>query len=489
METKERIIELVRQNVISMEEALDLLEAAGQEHMDMNLSDEVQETQETEKIVENTHNPEIEEVQQATQEDTQKIEAYTEQIDRLSKQIDTKSEALVIAQQRIREFEILAEIDSLTEEMQEQVRQLQERKRDLDTEIQALYDELDEAKNQRAALQRKRVSSYTEDVKEFFERNTEKVSDTASAVGEEGRRLGHWVKGSVQDFMDNFKMRDVQFNMNIPWIKESEQNIEVEVDTSEAKNVLIRIPNGSIEVHSHDAEHLYLEGTAQLYGNFEQSMLDRWETGGLVSVEAEDVRIDFESPRILFKGNLWLPKHAYQQFIIESWNGDVQLEHLTSENLTINSKNGNITIQQSKVAHFESQQINGNALLHEVEFDFADIHTYNGDIRVVNQVNNIDAQTLAGDIYITKRVVSDANMNLKTVSGDIKVSIPSNMNLRAYTTNDASNVKLRLPNASEEASDDTQIIQRFTNPEGSQANIHTSQVTGVLYLKDAEDFE
>lgn len=487
METKERIIELVRQNVISMEEALDLLEAAGHEQMDTFFSEAQEATTEHTEATDETYEEEA--VSQATQADEQQIEAYTKQIDSLTKQIDTKAEALVIAEQRIREFEILAEIDPLTEEMQEQVEQLKIRQYDLDKEITALYEELDEAKNQRAALQRKRVSTYTEDVKEFFERNTEKVTDTASQFGQEGKRLGKWVKGSVQDFMDNFKMRDIQFNMNIPWIKESEQKLEVEVDAGPAKNVKVRIPNGSLDIHTHEAEHIYLAGTAQLYGNFEQALLDSWENGEIVSVDEQEIYLDFESPRVLFKGSLWLPKRAYQSFVIENWNGDIQLDQLTSESIKVNSKNGNITVTNSEIEHFESQQVNGNALLNEVAFAFADIHTYNGDIRVINQVNNIDAQTLAGSIYITKRVPSDANMNLKTVSGDIKVSVPGGMNVRAYSTNDASNIKSRLANASEEKADDTHVIQRFMNSDASQANIHTSQVTGALYLKDAEDSE
>ena len=146
MTEKERIIELVKNNVISMDEALQLLEAAAKnDHQAQVTSNEfIEEYKNAQKDIE--EKVEASQLTQTPATDVQEEQAQQviqEKFEQASEELAKKQEALVIAEQRLREIEIFAELDDLTEDMKTQQANLMAKIDHLEAEIEELSIEID----------------------------------------------------------------------------------------------------------------------------------------------------------------------------------------------------------------------------------------------------------------------------------------------------------------------------------------------------------
>src|SRR5699024_8021980 len=177
---------LVKNNVISMEEALQLLEAAvkNDQQAQVTTNEFIEEYKNAQKEIEDkVEAPQLTEMPTTDEQEEQAQQVIQEKFEQVSEKLAKKQEALVIAKQRLREIEIFAELDDLTEDMKTQQANLMAKIKRLEAEIEELSIEID--------IKRQEMRQNTQSqIKKMVEDTTEQVTQAAKNFGEEAKKEG-----------------------------------------------------------------------------------------------------------------------------------------------------------------------------------------------------------------------------------------------------------------------------------------------------------
>ncbi|WP_338490079.1 DUF4097 family beta strand repeat-containing protein [Ruoffia tabacinasalis] len=536
MNEKERIIDLVKQNVISMEEALDLLEAASNNDTlseSANTTDEeatqtTQATDDTEKETEASINQTFEEVfnqgkdfakymsdyfkQNAEKkadfeewsefeetEDTENIknnqarlaEINTE-IQALNDKIAKENEKLVISKQRIREIEIFEELDDLTPEMIEQKANTIEKRDHIQAELDILQSKFTELQSEKEALGWSKESN-KQDFKEFFNNRSEKFAEAATHFGKEasreGKKWGSFFTEQSKSFLENFNLKDVNVSFQVPWIKTSSQDYEFTYPVEGVNRFEIELYNGSVEVVSHDGDDIVVDAEVRFHGSHEETSKEHFEEVNTIGIFDNRFVLKVTSPKFSVDGTIKVPQGDVDRFQIQLLNGEVNLDGLTSKEIVVKNKNGDVSLNKVTANEVSLDLLNGDIDIQNSPIDTLVMSDLNGDVRVNGYIRNLSADTLNSDFYLTKKDTNDANVKIKTVSGDVKLSLPSQMNLTIDSKTTHGEVKNRLSNLEsidEHPTKQKAHYHRIVSGDTDNAMVNITTTSGDIFLKDSK---
>lgn len=472
MNQKDRIIELVRNNVLTMEEALQLLEAASKQ--EASTVDNNNYTVDYQVELENELNNE----QQVTnlEENSEQTQATFE---RLSEQLEKKQAALTIAKQRLRELEIFAELDELTPEMQTQQVELTEKMKQLEVEIEELTIEVDITKqNLRHNVQ--------DEFKRVVETTTDKVTNVAKEftkeMTKEGRNLQETITKSLKDFAASFDMKDI--SLTVPWIKSTVMQHQFRYEVTDLAQVDISLLNGDLIVETHDEAGVIVDAAITFYGKEEMASIETFEALSTIDVSNERLLFHVKSPKIASDLRIKLPKSCIHEVRLTATNGDLVVNGVEANDLYVDSKNGEVNLSHTNANFVEFAGFNGDVLIEDSMIADLVYHVLNGDFKYKGAVGNLSADVINGDLIISKQDVSAANLNIKTVSGDVKVSIPESVNLEIDATSSLGDIKQRLANI--EQLKKGRRFERYLNEQAPIVKIEVKTTSGDIYLKDKE---
>lgn len=536
MNEKERIIDLVKQNVISMEEALDLLEVASNNDTlseSANTTDEeatqtTQATDDTEKETEASINQTFEEVfnqgkdfakymgdyfkQNAEKkadfeewsefeetEDTENIknnqarlaEINTE-IQALNDKIAKENEKLVISKQRIREIEIFEELDDLTPEMIEQKANTIEKRDHIQAELDILQSKFTELQSEKEALGWSKESN-KQDFKEFFNNRSEKFAEAATHFGKEasreGKKWGSFFTEQSKSFLENFNLKDVSVSFQVPWIKTSSQDYEFTYPVEGVNRFEIELYNGSVEVVSHDGDDIVVDAEVRFHGSHEETSKEHFEEVNTIGIFDNRFVLKVTSPKFSVDGTIKVPQGDVDRFQIQLLNGEIDLDGLTSKEIVVKNKNGDVTLNKVTANEVSLDLLNGDIDIQNSPIDTLVMSDLNGDVRVNGYIRNLSADTLNSDFYLTKKDTNDANVKIKTVSGDVKLSLPSQMNLTIDSKTTHGEVKNRLSNLEsidEHPTKQKAHYHRIVSGDTDNAMVNITTTSGDIFLKDSK---
>lgn len=547
MNEKERIIELVKQNVISMEEALDLLEAAAnneavsvQESYDEtyttqeDIPAQEQESERTERsfdadlneVVGNVVNTskdlakniteyfnknyakqdqpdadvEVSEEEKPTEPSEEEKQAAAQQIVEIDQRIaeinsefDKRSEMLLISKQRLREIEIFAELDGLTPEMEAQKLDLEQKKAEQEDKIAQLQAEKTELQQQKEALGWKKSSHKTDDFKAFFNESSERFSEAATQFGKEasreGKKLGRFITDQSKSFVENFNLKDVNLSFQVPWVKTVVENYQLTYVMTDINRLEVEIYNGSVELLPHEGEELLIDAQVKFHGNHDEISQARFEE--LSTITSQDGKFSFKinSAKISVDASMKVPRRDYETIRVNLLNGDVKVNDLTTNHIIIKNKNGDMHLNNVKAHDSEFDLLNGDIIVSNSPIDALVMKNLNGDIRVDGYVNNLSADSINSNLYLSKRDASEANLKIKTVSGDIKLSLPKELNIDVNAKTSNGSVLSRLTNLNVHETHNNQKqaeYQRIASTEANTITAELSSTTGNIYLKDSQ---
>lgn len=468
MNEKERIIELVRQNIITMDEALRLLEAGGQtatptdiqteettateespesseEQSDANtskgeaiiretvesvrqfvnqginwlakeLSDDQPEATTTEEVA--TELEQAAEAEEVTaNEETEKQDAaqIAEEANRLSAEYDTlkknkdnKNEALTVARQRLRELEILAELDELSDDLSSQQQQLQMKIAELEESIQTLNEQLADVKAQQSTLFKSQVKQYKEEFKDFVHKTSENASQFSSQATSSGRKLGDIISKGVKSIMDNISTKEIV--VNIPWVKSNTVRRTHTFDGTSVSVLDFKLMNGDLEIHTHLEDEIIIETEMTIFGKG-NSEVEQSEEYGTILVDGD--RLIFHVDKaFLSHVKVSLPAKMYDHVKIVSTNSDMEFDDLEVKDLYVEVKNGDVDIRRVQAVMLEMTLLNGDVEIEESPIRDLVVKNLNGDFRMVGEVGNVLVDAVNSDVYITKTDVNGIKMVL-----------------------------------------------------------------------------
>ena len=432
-------------------------------------------------------------------EDTEKVknnqarlaEINTE-IQALNDKIAKENEKLVISKQRIREIEIFEELDDLTPEMIEQKANTIEKRDHIQAELDILQSKFTELQNEKETLGWSKESN-KQDFKEFFNNRSEKFAEAATHFGKEasreGKKWGSFFTEQSKSFLENFNLKDVNVSFQVPWIKTSSQDYEFTYPVEGVNLFEIELYNGSVEVVSHDGEDIVVDAEVRFHGSHEETSKEHFEEVNTIGIIDNRFVLKVTSPKFSVDGTIKVPQGDVDRFQIQLLNGEVNLDGLTSKEIVIKDKNGDMSLNKVTANEVSLDLLNGDIDIQNSPIDTLVMNDLNGDVRVNGYIRNLSADTLNSDFYLTKKDTNDANVKIKTVSGDVKLSLPSQMNLTIDSKTTHGEVKNRLSNL--ESIDERPTKQkahyhRIVSGDTDNAVVNITTTSGDIFLKDSK---
>lgn len=543
MNEKERIIELVKQNIISMDEALDLLEAASNsdkvsnenegiheenvnnetetdetnqqeekfdwddfnrsfddmfregKHFAKNFGDYISNKMDSKEGVRPSHETHEDERKKVEQEKIRKAELVQVEAELRDarEEFDRRHEQLTICNQRLREIEIFEELDGLTEEMETQKISLEDKKVQIEDKLNQVQEKMNALTDKKHHLGGGHKHPKT-DFKNIFNTNTEKISEAASQIGKEAKREGKkW--GSIfseksKSFLDNFNVKDFDVSIQVPWIKTSKEEFEWTFDAESMDAVMIDSFNGSVELEAYDGAEVIVHSDTRFHGNFETTTKEVFLESNTLEVIDNQLIIKLNSPKISADLYIKVPKKQYKSLHFSLLNGDINLMDIEADTISLKNKNGDAYFKNVTANETMVDFLNGDIELIDSPIETIVINNLNGDTRINGYINNLSAEALNSDFLLTKHNVSDANIKVKTVSGDIKLSLPEHLNLTIESKTTHGTIKNRLTNL--ETIDDNESnnkgrYHRIVADQTQNATVNITSTSGDIYLKDSKN--
>ncbi|MEY8370331.1 DUF4097 family beta strand repeat-containing protein [Aerococcaceae bacterium 50-4] len=412
---KERILNLVKEGILTNEEAIILLEnRAKQDHTNPTKQSQVEE----EKDILDDFYADWESDQAVDQDEmtgrAQKVAIQKDLEASLASKL-TERQNLVNEEEKTEITHI--EIDRLTEEINQLTEQIHQLKEDI---IQI------DAENPRPTQTAEQASSTSEDTEATEEEATSSDAyDYKNIVGDFFTKTR-----SVFDQVQDKVSKTVKFEKgsgSIPIPKLITHDFEASYEYTEPLSMVdIQIAAGQIELTSWDQPTTKLTVVGKLYGDFEeedaQSAFEK-----RANLEFVDGALSLNMISRFIKTDIvvQVPKDRLDFIKARTISGPVTVEHMDTNDIYIQTVDGAINIDDFTASMIEVDTKNGQLVLNDVEALDLVVKSLNGSQRLKGHVENVLMETLNGDVVLTMNAKPLVRAQVTTKNGDIKLNMPT----------------------------------------------------------------
>lgn len=411
---KERILNLVKEGILTNEEAIILLEnRANQAELNPTTQTQVEE----EKDILDDFYADWENDQAINQDDitgrTQKVAIQKDLEASLASKL-TERQNLVNQEEKSEVTHI--EIDRLTEEINQLTEQIHQLKEDI---IQI------DAENPRPSRATAQADSNV-DGREPIEEETEASAyDYKNIVGDFFTKTR-----SVLDQVQDKVSKTVKFEKgsgSIPIPKLITHDFEATYEYTEPLSMVdIQIAAGQIELTSWDQPTTKLTVVAKLYGDFEEEDAQTaFEKRANLEFVDGALSLNMISRFIKTDIVVQVPKDRLDFIKARTISGPVTVEDMDTNDIYIQTVDGAISIENFTASMIEVDTKNGQLTLNDVEALDLVVKSLNGSQRLKGHVENVLMETLNGDIVITMDAKPLVRAQIETKNGDIKLNMPA----------------------------------------------------------------
>jgi len=209
--------------------------------------------------------------------------------------------------------------------------------------------------------------------------------------------------------------------------------------------------------------------------NFEGNSIDEVKTFGIdqlreiyihsvssdvsvFSTDEEDIKINFYG-RSAFKSEKALPKLItnlegsklkieikYPKVVFYNANVvlDVYIPQDYRENIIIDTVSADIDISNLDINNFQCKTVSGDLRIESLGSDNLALNTTSGNINILDILGNLKADSVSGDINVGYRIF-DNNVDIKTISGKVKIDLPQNAEFYLKTNTVSGEVVAKFP--------------------------------------------
>ena len=558
MNEKERIIELVKQQVITMDEALRLLEAsaqaksADQAEEPADAQDQAQVTdqeaaskqeapadQEPEQDKKAGFDPEqlkatvqeaidkslkfgqeiIYSVQQSLDdkpEDKQEAsksaesaqeasisqeeaEAAAAKRQELEASLETEGQALLIAKQRLREFEILAELDELSEELQAQKAQVASEVLERGQKIDQLQEELKGYKPASPVPEpfSQRLNDFVRQVNEGGQRAADHVSRAADQFGQKADRAGQRIDneanrlgrviGQVVSTAFKAAREGIRVGVRAYGRLGNEWEHTFNFDAKDLKVLDFKLSRGDVKVTRAHVDQVSVNVKASFFGKIPNPNLEDFQAHSILSMDDGNLLLQVTDAHMSADIEVTLPDQDLGTVRIETTQGDIELDGVQAKEIYLTTVNGDVDLSDVAADLLDYHSTNGDLDYRLAEVKRLNLETTNGDCRVVGAIGDVAASLISGDLLLTKRDETPAAMKVSTVSGDVKIAIPANLSLEGSAQSSSGDVEHRIGHLDVETHRHHSLeFQRLMTNQERPVHLEVNTVSGDIRLKDTD---
>ena len=152
----------------------------------------------------------------------------------------------------------------------------------------------------------------------------------------------------------------------------------------------------------------------------------------ITNLEGSKLKIEIEYPKVLFYWaaadvllDIYIPRDYRDNVIIDAVSADVDIS-----NLDINN--------------FQCKTVSGDLKIKSLGSDNLTLKTTSGEVNIMDFTGNLKADLVSGDIDVGYRVF-DNNIDVKTISGKVKIDLPQNAEFYLKTNTVSGEVVAKFP--------------------------------------------
>ena len=223
--------------------------------------------------------------------------------------------------------------------------------------------------------------------------------------------------------------------------------------------------------------------TIREFGNDGDISIETFEELNVVTQHDDSFTLDLKSPKYATNVDMYVPATMIEYINLSLINGDLTVNGLNGETFNVKNKNGGTLLTNIKAPTLMIDTLNSDIKIEDSEIAEAAIQNVNGDIRYEGVVNLVTINSANSNVFITKTNAEATEINVKILSGDVKVAIPETLGIKAEVKSKMGTMYTRLTDAAITNADTTHSIDRELE---KMVNMKVSVTTGNVFVKDTE---
>lgn len=377
MNQRERILELVKQGVITTEEALILLE------------------------------------------NSQEIEENQSIYDEIEHQIAECDQRLSEVQADIEVLESLEGVAPLTDEQRQHLEELKKEKSQIFIDRDRLQIKYYEAKQQEEKQMKQ------DRRRESLEKARSDAKDTVRQVGQKMTSFVKQTSSNVQNYVKGMVDRHQRTgSLSGKKTSKSFQKLyEFSSESEECYKVNVNVVNGNIHLKESKVDHISIDVNVHVFTEHDDVDLEAlFLSDSTLSLREHMLEVSVNSKDYVVDLTITVPTVAYEEMNLKLCTGDVELRGIHTDALVIKDKHGAIRLADSKIEKMDINLVNGNVDLQHNVIQENKITIANGSLNLDGEISLMEASVMNG--MLTASLLSSFDkVKLSTDSGSIEVFI------------------------------------------------------------------
>lgn len=304
------------------------------------------------------------------------------------------------------------------------------------------YDEVAKVRERIDEWRRQLSKNYNQS---DFDKMVEEFSAKAEKFGKNVATAAFGIADKVADFIGSI-IDTSAFNIFGNCVTEEEQ---YEVAAAEGMNLELQATNGQITVKKHQEDKIVIKAKIRTPQENAKNALAFSNENGTVAVKLAKP----DTYNLSVSYDVLLPAVKFNQVALESKNGKIYVEDVTSEEFVSATKNAVIDLTGINSSRIAAETMNAKVTANYIIGRDVSFGTKNASIEIKNlKAVRLTAMTMNGNIMLDNVQNYDneniAELNLKTMNANIKANMNDSENrgykINARTMN--SDINLLIPN-------------------------------------------
>jgi lia operon protein LiaG len=152
----------------------------------------------------------------------------------------------------------------------------------------------------------------------------------------------------------------------------------------------------------------------------------------ITNLEGSKLKIEIEYPKVLF---YW----AAADVLL-----DIYIPQDYREDINIDTVSAGVDLSNLSINNLQCKTVSGDLRIESLGSDNLTLNTTSGDVDIVDFSGNLKADSVSGDIDVEYRVF-DNNVDIKTISGKVKIDLPQNAEFYLKTNTVSGEVDTKFP--------------------------------------------
>jgi len=157
----------------------------------------------------------------------------------------------------------------------------------------------------------------------------------------------------------------------------------------------------------------------------------------ITNIEGSQLKIEIEYPKALFyNANLFLDVYVPQD--------DVYVPQDYLENVSIDTVSADVDISNLDIKNIQCKTVSGELRIESLGSDHLTLKTTSGNINILDILGDLKIDSVSGNVNVEYEVFAQ-DINIKTISGKVKIGLPENAEFYLKTNTVSGEVDTDFP--------------------------------------------